>query len=362
MKASERNDFAQSYNEEKLNRAEKLSDSHFEELHDLDNLLQTLDNLINTKVNGFRGVVATAITGLAINPNYDPINNFYGCNPRSIFEQGIFNAFRNRIPSGKSDPLNVAKNVNLLDDSWVSGKRPERAARAAVDYLTEIENAAPARRNLLIDLFYYKLVAYSQSRIAIIIEAPKREALSNQELAVICNTLINEYPESGTIPQFLIFKLLESVFKKSKISVEGGLESVFGTNTTSKKPSDIWLELNGNPINLFEITVKKIDRKRLNDCFDSLAELTLLGVPVQFICHFPKNTTELDDIVNSGIISQGKLFEFQDIGELVRSLCSMLSTNQISEVIRDANIFMKDIQRPVKTKEGWNKIVGSLPI
>ena len=360
MNVKDRNDFARTFTEGQLDKAESASAATFSKLHDLNALNDTLTNLIEIKVAGFRGIIATAIVGLEIDPHYDPLNNFYGCNPRSIFEQGIVNAFRNRIPSGKSDPLNVAKNVNVLDDGWVKGKRPERAAQAAVDYLSEIVQASGSRKSLLIELFYYRLVKYARSISAIKIVAPKRDTISNQAFAIICDRMINEYPESGTIPQFLIFKLLEALFKDSEIVVEGGLESVFGTNTTSKKPADIWLEQDGIPINLFEITVKKVDLKRLDDCFDSLAQLNLLHLPVQFVCRLPRDVSDLGPLTHGGLLAQGKLFDFQDISEFVRSICSILSVGQIKEILNDIQSFMKETGRPVKTKEGWNTIMNSI--
>lgn len=307
MNVKDRNNFARMFTEEQLDKAEAASADTFGALHDLDALNDMLTSLIEIKAAGFRGIIATAIVGLEIDPSYDPLNNFYGCNPRSIFEQGIVNAFRNRIPSGKSDPLNVAKNVNVLDDGWIKGKRPETAAKAAVDYLGEIVQAPARRKSILVDLFYYRLVKYAHSIAAINITVPNRDKISNQEFAIICDRMIYEYPESGTIPQFLIFKLLEALFAESEIVVEGGLESVFGTNTTSKKPADIWLEKDGLPINLFEITVKKVDFKRLDDCFDSLAQLNLLHIPVQFICRLPRDVCDLGHLTNGGILAQGKV-------------------------------------------------------
>ena len=361
MTKDERNAFAESYTEDKLDKAANGSLEDFASLKDLPSLEAILNDLINVKVAGFRGVVATSIVGLAIDPGFDPLNKFYDCNPRSIFEQGIVNAFQSRcIPSGKSDPLNVAKNVNQLDEGWISGKRPEKSARGAVNYLTEIMSADSTRRELLIDLFYLKLVEYANARASIKVEVPDREQLSNQEFSHICNRLILEYPESGTVPQYMIFKLLESVYQNSTISVEGGLESVFGTNTTSKKPADIWLEENGEPINLFEITVKKVDFKRLNDCFDSLATLKLLHLPVQFICRLPADVSDLGELRNNGASAQGKLFDFQDISEFVRSLVTLLSEKQIGFILDDIDAFMKETRRPVKTKEGWNTILGEL--
>jgi hypothetical protein len=360
MSVEDRNNFACHFTQTKLDDADQSTITDFSDLPDLDKLQEVLTNLIEGKVAGFRGIVATAIVGMEIDATYDPINNFYGCNPRSIFEQGIVRAFRNRIPSGKSDPLNVAKNVNILDDGWIKGKRPEKSARAAVNYLIEITKSHGNRRRLLIELFYYRLVKYANSISSINIVVPKNEVISNQEFATICCKLINEYPESGTIPQFIVFKLLESLFENSDVKVEGGLESVFGTNTTSKKPADIWLEKDGKPINLFEITVKKVDYKRLNDCFDSLAAMNILHLPVQFICRLPIDVYGIRPLINGGKTSQGKIFEFSDIYEFVRSLCAILSLYQIEKIIVDIQLFMEEINRPVKTKEGWNTILTTL--
>jgi len=360
MSVGDRNKFARDFTQTKLDNADLSTITDFSNLSDLDSLQEVLTDLIEVKAAGFRGVVATAIVGMEIDAAYDPLNNFYGCNPRSIFEQGIVNAFRNRIPSGKSDPLNVAKNVNVLDDGWVKGKRPEKSARAAVNYLIEITKSKDDRRRLLIELFYYRLVGYANSISSIRIAAPKREYVSNQEFSTICCRLISGYPESGTVPQFIIFKLLEALFENSDITVEGGLESVFGTNTTSKKPADIWLEKDGVPINLFEITVKKVDYKRLDDCFDSLAAMGILHLPVQFICRLPTDVSELNPLVNGGATSQGKLFDFNDIDEFTRSICAILSTDQIRQIIVDIQSFMQETGRPVKTKEGWNVILETL--
>ncbi|WP_222422822.1 hypothetical protein, partial [Yersinia bercovieri] len=101
------------------------------------------------------------------------------------------------------------------------------------------------------------------------------------------------YPESGTIPQFVISKILSSLYKQSSINVIGGDESVFGTNTTSKKPADIWLEDEGKILNLYEITVKKIDYKRLDDSIQSLVDTDSLDKPILFICRLPYDINTL---------------------------------------------------------------------
>jgi len=360
MNTDERNNFAWKFTEGKLDRADSLSIEDFEGLNNLDDLVVILDDLINTKVAGFRGIVATAITGLEIDDEYDPINNFYGCKPRALFEKGIVKAFRNRIPSGKSDPLNVAKNVDSLDDGWVKGKRPEKSARAAVDYIAEIISSTGEYRNLIIDLFYFKLVEFARSVSSIKIEAPDTDSISGNDLSYILNRMIIEFPESGTVPQYLIYKLLDAVLSGAEVEVVGGLDSVFGTNTTSKKPADIWLVRNGITSVLYEITVKTVDYKRLDDCFDNLSAMNVLNIPTYFICRLPENVSGIELSADNNIVVQNKNFGFIDIGELVRSLVVFLSEGQIILLLSDIESFMTETARQIKTKNGWNSIVSSI--
>ena len=125
-----RNRRVKDYFDGKLNQAENQSIDKFYKLTDFKEVEQILIDLIFVKTMGFRGIVATAIAGQLINPDYNPLNDFYGCSPRPIYENGIFNSFHGRIPCGKSDPLNVAKNTTKLDSWWVQGKRPKAAAQS----------------------------------------------------------------------------------------------------------------------------------------------------------------------------------------------------------------------------------------
>lgn len=78
------------------------------------------------------------------------------------------------------------------------------------------------------------------------------------------------------------------------LTVVGGEESVFGTNTTSKKAADIWVEEDGKPVNLYEITVKKkVDIKRLSDslhalhALHALHDMNVLDSNIHIICRLP---------------------------------------------------------------------------
>lgn len=359
MNITARNESAKQYVNDKIILVSQLSDHDFEDFHDYERLKSILTDLIYVEAKGFRGVVATAITGKYLNPTYDPLNNFYSCNPRSIFEQGIFYAFENKIPCGKSDPLNVAKNINELNEAWIQGKRPQKAAQAAVDYLRLIESSEGVRQEKLINYFFHMLVKYSNSIKEINISLPSGQVFSNQITASKLVDFTLGYPESGTIPQVVIFYLLKKLYVNSTVKINGGEESVFGTNTTSKKPADLWSTIDDNVISLFEITVKKIDYKRLDDCILALNAMEMLDKPLQFICRLPADIQPLKDVEYNSLIYKGKAFDFIDISNLILTVSCLLTPQQLNEVINDLRVFIAKIERNQKTKHGWNKIWGS---
>lgn len=298
MKTDERNEYVKYLVREKLERAKKLTISHFDKLERRDEIESTLTKLIHTSSNGFRGVVLTSLVGVMLDKNFNPLENFYGCNPRSIFEQGIWYALNEyEVPCGKSDPLNVAKNIQKLDESWAKGRRPQIAAMAAVEflrmYINEHQNAV---RQLLEDFFFYKLIEYAKNIQQIQIGKIDTCTISRQLIAEKITHFILEAPESGATPQLIISHILQKIFSNSAFTVVGGGESVFATNTTSKKPADIWIEHNGNIKMLFEVTVKKIDYKRLDDCLDANRKLGIADIPTTFICRIPEDISELETI------------------------------------------------------------------
>jgi len=356
MKASDRNESVKLYIASKLDRVTDLTEDYFTTLSNYDQLSGLLSDLINVKAMGFRGIVATAIAGKYLNPSYDPLNNFYSCNPRAIFENGIFYAFDGKVPCGKSDPLNVAKNINVLDEEWANGKRPQKAALAAVKYLRIIEGASKEEKEILIDLFFFKLSEYSKSVGAIEINISEIDKLSHQGIARKLTRFVLEYPESGTIPQLAISKLLNKLYEVSEISVMGGDESVFGTNTTSKKPADIWLEIDSSPTHLYEITVKKIDNKRLDDSIQSINSLGLLNRTIYFICRLPEDVSELSGALDETFNYKGKNFNFIDISQFITSVVALLAREQLDSLLEELKEFVEKIDRPVKTKKGWNSI------
>ena len=355
MSTTERNDAARQYIVSRLEQAKSKNECDFTELKEYDYVSRLLVDLIEVKAMGFRGVVATALTGLHLNPDFDPLNDFYSCNPRSIFENGIFYAYEGIVPCGKSDPLNVAKNQYTLDEGWASGKRPQKAALAAVNFLKVIVSSM-SERDLLIDFYFYRLLRYAEKVKAINIEIPNSGELSQQEIAHRLAEFTYCFPESGTIPQYVVSLLLKAVYKKSSLKVEGGDESVFGTNTTSKKPADIWIEEFNEPVNLYEVTVKKVDIKRLDDCLQSLNSLEMLDKNIHFICRLPEDVSSLDNLINGTLNYKGKNFNFIDLRFFILSLVALLDAEQLENIIDSLTSFIKEVDRPISTKDGWNSI------
>lgn len=355
MSSSDKTVLAQRYIEEKVEVALKNTEDTFKKLPNYEEISLILKDLIDVKSMGFRGIVATALTGMHLDPTYDPLNNFYGCNPRSIFENGIFFALQGIVPCGKSDPLNVAKNQNVLNKEWTIGKRPASAALAVVKFLQEIISN-PQHRETLIDFYFFRLVEYGKKVKAISISIPDNNDLSQQEIAHRLADFVYRFPERGTTPQYVVSLLLKEIYSDSSFTVVGGEESVFGTNTTSKKAADIWVEKDSIPINLYEITVKKVDTKRLSDSLHALSDMNMLDKNIHFICRLPDDTRTLEGLENGTYNYQGKRFNFIDLKEFILTTVALLTTEQLKNIIRELSVFIESIDRPISTKEGWNSI------
>lgn len=356
---AERNNSGQCYVNTRLGVAKSKNPEDFPEFGDSTEVYALLSDLIEVDAKGFRGVVVTALTGLHLDKEYDPVNNFYGCNPRSIFESEIWYALQeNGIPCGKSDPLNVAKNANQLNDEWAKGRRPQSAAMAVVKFLNIVMNSSQAKRARLIDYFFFRLWIYAESVTGFELVEVESSTESRQ---VLGNRLVNftlKYPESGNLPQYLVSQLLLGVFGRSKIKVIGGDESVFGTNTTSKKPADIWLEIDDIQTNLYEITVKSVPKKRLDDSLDALKSTGHLNHSVTFICRLPIDVSALD-VVDGSYTYRGKKFDFVDYHSFCCSLCAVLNDEEFSVVLNNVASFVQDMHISMTTKTGWNEFFSS---
>ncbi|ENV48799.1 hypothetical protein P255_02857 [Acinetobacter brisouii CIP 110357] len=330
-----------------------------------------LQNVVHAKITakGFRGIVLTAIVGKHLNSSYDFLNKFYDCSPRAIFENGIFLALRDlKIPCGKSDPLNVAKNTNVLSMEWAEGKRPQRAAEAVVNYLKLLDKnfSQTEDYSFLINLFMFRLKELADIHAQSTVSVGIVDIASSQELALNLWKFISTAVEGGTIPQFFIGILLEAIYlHDQKVIVEGTRESVSGTNTTSKKPGDLVLLRDRKAFSILEVTLKKIDNKRLSDSYDVLHALNHLDTPITFICRIPEDTQALKEIANlnksSGFIKNPHTFNFIDIQSFICSQITLLDAVQLEYLLAQLRTFINAYDRPINTRNIWNECFPETP-
>lgn len=358
MKIEERNQSVTYWLNAKLTRAKSLLESDFKKLKEAPEVSRVLADLIETNAKGFRGVVLTSLAGHHVDPNFSPLKDFYACNPRSIFEHAIWYVLtEHNIPCGKSDPLNVAKNINTLDENWAKDRRPEKSALAAVHFMERFFHEKDAKQKALLeDLFFYKLVKYAESIAGIEIVGANTSTVSRQWLAESLVQFSLNAPESGATPQLLIAVVMKQLFARSNLSVCGGDESVFGTNTTSKKPADIWIEDDGNVALLYEVTLKKVDQKRLEDLIGSTRAMRLDSIPITFICRIPEDTSALSGIKSNTLEYKGKRIEFVDYASFVRSSFSMIGTDSAEQIHDSMHEFVGLVTTSVATKNMWNLI------
>ena len=322
-----------------------------------------LEQLIPVKAAGFRGVVLTAIVGKTLNANYDPTTDFYACNPRAIFEKGIYYSLvEHGVPCGKSDPLNVAKNARVIDKTWAQGRRPESAAMAAVGYIDLLHanwNDASYREQLIV-LFFTRLLEYAEFCQSKNVPLGEFAGATPIQLAIKLADFVEFCPEGGATPQMVVGTLINQLRLDDPdfATVEGAAESVFGTNTTSKKPADVWeVRTDGSLGALYEITAKPVDTKRIDDCVGSLEALDLTGGIVTFICRLPQDTVGLGT-ENQTLIHRGTAFQFLDMRTFILQIFCALKPEQQERVIHVTDAFVKETNRKVQTKEGWAKLFG----
>ncbi len=362
MDANERNKKASEYTYEKINNCIKHPILLLKEDNEY---MELIDSFVKIKQKGFRGIVLTAIVGKYLNKDFNPTTQFYNCNPRSIFEKGIRHALiKHKIPHGKSDPLNVAKNIDILDESWAKGKRPESAALAVVTFLRKLQDTEyeSEKYKKLTDLFFMKLVELKDDIAIISTKLPnveQSELIFAEKLA----KFIHEAPEGGAVPQFVFGALLMELraSQKTKTTVHGANDSVFSTNTASRKPGDIWEETTqGEVIFIYEVTVKPIDINRLQDCAENISNLKLNSIPVKFLCRIPEDIKSLPLKNDSRVfIYQNVVFEFISLSNWTVDIYTSIPTESQESLKRRVAEFIASYDREINTKKKWNIFFNS---
>lgn len=326
---------------------------------------RVLERLIPIQTDGFRGITLTAIMGKFVREDINTGTEFDSINPRGIFERAILPVLKKyRVPTGASAPLNVAKNVQVLDEKWAEGRKPEDAAMAAVDYIRRVNRhwSDSAFRDDLVMMFVQRLLAYAEEVGSHDIDMPPLEGVPPVALAQSLARFSLAFPEGGAMPQFVVGALLAATRSTDTdyLPLRGVEASVFGTNSTSSKPADLWELLADERLaNLYEVTCKAVDVERLSAAVDSFAKLGLPNTPITFVCRMPMDAATLS-LNNGAIVHRGVTFQFVDLATFIVVLFVALTAEKRIAVLGRIAAFVGEPSRQVKTKQAWAKFVQSL--
>lgn len=324
---------------------------------------KVLERLIPIQTDGFRGITLTAIMGKMIREDINTSNEFGSISPRAIFEKGIRPVLKkHRIPTGASAPLNVAKNVQVIDEKWAEGRKPEDAALAAVDYIRRVNRHWDnvELRFALILMFLQRLLEYADEIGQLDVALEDLKTVVPIEIAKKLAVFAISTPEGGSVPQFM-FGLLLDLLRSSDTEFDGvmGIDaSVFGTNTTSHKPADVWEQLKGgNLSNFFEVTCKRIDMERLDAAVESFAKQQIGNAPITFVCRMPDDVSELD-LTYGALNYRGAQFQFIDLAAIIELLYLLLPEAKRGQAMQRMVEFVADPSRKISTKVAWASVFG----
>lgn len=252
-----------------FNHLEKVKTDNYNKYEDL---YKPIDTVFTTTSWGFRELILVITIAKFLNSDFKASEDLYACKPRALFEKPIREFLSDQgIPHRQSGPLNVAKNIDSIDENWAKGKRPENAAMAVVTLNNEIEkmnnNQLSDFLATLIDRFLQEAIRIDKLNISI---DPIENPLLLHEM---CKRLIDETPDRGNTPQricgLVIKNYLES--KESDVIVDNYEDSASTTNTTSNKPGDIILEgFSNHIVEVYEVTCKIFDNQRIQDSYNSI--------------------------------------------------------------------------------------------
>lgn len=230
-----------------------------------------IESLFQTSIWGHREIILTIIMARLLDSKFKASENFYACNPRSIFEQPIRKALREYgIPHRKSGPLNVAKNSKKINRDWATDKHGGEIAMNVVKIVKKIESVSGAELKKFAPAYIARYRQEAKRVKEMRIKLPPQE--NPIHISKLCVNLIDFVPDGGATPQIIVGLLMEAMNKdrKNSVVVSGHRDSVSTTNTTSKKPGDIIEKINGTSELIYEITTKIFSDNRLIESHEAV--------------------------------------------------------------------------------------------
>lgn len=315
---------------------------------------------------GFPGIVLVAVVGRLVDINYNPSTEFYDINPRPLFEQYIRPVLageKYKAPMGKSDPLNVAKNANVIDEVWAKGKRPESAAMAVVRLVRWASSASESQLKALLRVlvWVYLTLARLYTR-----QLPQLSSGIDLKAAHdLLNLLIERATAGGATAQNVVGALLQAqhdLFKSNSL-LEGVGENVYATNTTSGKPGD-FSETFEHQLHIYEVTTKRVNVQRVNESAESirnyLARIPELpqSLEVTFLCR--SQDIDLENLEgNTSLTHQGVRYHFIDLKAWIFMMLERLGSNGRNAALSLVQNYVRSPSTDLTVKKTWENLLSS---
>jgi len=251
-----------------------------------------VESLFSTSIWGHREIILTIIMARLMNPKFKASENFYACNPRSIFEHPIRKALREfGIPHRKSGPLNVAKNSKKINKDWATDKHGGEIAMNVVKIVKKIETVSRKQFEKFATSYIARYKQEAKRIKEMEVELPAQE--NPVYITKLCVELIDSVPDGGATPQIIVGLLMEAMTndRRAHVEITGHRDSVSTTNTTSKKPGDIIEKINGDSQLIYEVTTKMFSDDRLIESHESVMDYDKTIKDVVVICR-PQDVLE----------------------------------------------------------------------
>jgi hypothetical protein len=321
--------------------------------------------LFSTPVRGFREILLVITIASILDKEYRATKDFYACNPRAIYEGPIRQELAKRhIPHGKSGPLNVAKATKSINEQWAAQREPKAAAEAVVRLTKLIEGSSAANLEQ-IAIGLHRRFLDEAKRVEKLTFEPK-SALTVPELVSLLSEMIIAVPDLGNTPQRICGELLKALhhLHRSPIEILGIEDRACTTSTTSKKPGDV-VEIDPKTkaaIRVFEISVKRIDDGRLDDCVDAAQDYgSETGAPVGeifFLCRkrdvCVSGQFKFENAYFGAVVHRGILFHFIDIFKWIEQAVACLPDDFRKGLLDSIADYVNDPNTSDAVKIFWN--------
>jgi len=269
---------------------------------------------------------------------------------------------------GKSDPLNVAKNVYVINEEWATGRRPEYAAEAAVRLIKRVSKASEDELRVLLRALVWCYLALSPLYTR---ELPTIASGIDPEVAHgVLFRLIEMAPAGGDTAQRVVGAVLQAQHDMFGLggALEGIGEGAHVADTTSGKPGDLWETLGGR-LHVYEVTTKKVDAQRLRECAGTISsylsglEEGPVAVETTFLCDLSQ--VELEGLEDEGLLGrsltyQGIRYHFVGLQGWIFFMLERLGPKGREIVVGLVSLYVQDPATQLGVKRAWEELVSGL--